>query len=43
MYFIIVLPKFQGKDFIYVVVNRLTNFSHFYSILKEYIIVQVVL
>jgi hypothetical protein len=42
MDFIIDLPKVQGKDYIYVVVDRLTNFSHLYAILTEYNTVQVV-
>ena len=41
MDFIIGLPKVQGKDCIYVVVNRLTKFSHFYSIPTEYNAFQV--
>jgi hypothetical protein len=41
MDFITGLPKVQGKDCIYVVVDRLTNFSHFYAILIEYSAVQV--
>jgi hypothetical protein len=32
MDFITSLPKVQGKDHIYVVVDILTNFSHFYAI-----------
>jgi hypothetical protein len=32
MEFITSLPKVQGKDCIYVVVDRLTKFSHFYAI-----------
>ena len=39
MDFITGLPKVQGKDCIYIVVNRLTEFSHFYAILTEYIAV----
>jgi hypothetical protein len=35
------LPKVQGKDCIYVVVDRLTKFAHFYTILIEYNAVQV--
>jgi hypothetical protein len=42
MDFITGLPKVQGKDCIYVVVDRLTKFAHFYAILTEYSIVQVV-
>jgi hypothetical protein len=41
MDFITGLPKVQGKDCIYVVVNILTNFSHLYAILIEYNAVQV--
>jgi hypothetical protein len=36
MEFIIDLPKVQGKDCIYVVVDKLTIFSHFYPIPIEY-------
>jgi hypothetical protein len=32
MYFISGFPKVQGKDFIFVVVDRLTKFSHLFSI-----------
>jgi hypothetical protein len=42
MDFITGLPKVQGKDCIYVVVDRLTKFSHFYAISIEYSVVQVV-
>jgi hypothetical protein len=42
MYFITGLPKVQGKDCIYVVVDILTKFSHFYAIPTEYSVVQVV-
>jgi hypothetical protein len=42
MDFITGLPKVQGKDCIYVVVDRLTKFAHFYSIPIEYNAVQVV-
>jgi hypothetical protein len=41
MDFITGLPKVQGKDCIYVVVDRLTKFSHFYAIPTEYNTVQV--
>jgi hypothetical protein len=41
MDFITGLPKVQGKDCIYVVVDRLTKFAHFYAILTEYNAVQV--
>jgi hypothetical protein len=40
MEFINDLPKVQGKDCIYVVVDRLTKFSHFYAIPTEYNVVQ---
>jgi hypothetical protein len=36
MDFITGLSKVQGKDCIYVVVNRLTKFAHFYAIPTEY-------
>ena len=32
MDFITKLPKFQGKDNIYVVVDRFTKFSHFFAV-----------
>jgi hypothetical protein len=35
------LPKVQGKDYIYVVVDKLTKFSYFYAIPIEYNAVQV--
>jgi hypothetical protein len=41
MEFITGLPKVQGKDCIYVVVDMLTKFAHFYAILTEYNAVQV--
>jgi hypothetical protein len=41
MDFITGLPKVQGKDCIYVVVDRLMKFSHFYAIPTKYIVVQV--
>jgi hypothetical protein len=41
MDFITGLPKVQGKDCIYVVVDRLTKFAHFYTIPTEYSAVQV--
>jgi hypothetical protein len=41
MDFITGLPKVQGKDCIYVVVNRLTKFARFYPISTEYSAVQV--
>jgi hypothetical protein len=36
MDFITGLPKVQGNDCIYVVVDRLTKFAHFYAILIEF-------
>jgi hypothetical protein len=36
MDFITRLPKVQGKDCIYVVVDRLTKYAHFFAILFEY-------
>jgi hypothetical protein len=41
MDFITGLPKVQGKDCIYVVVDILTKFAHFYTIPTEYSAVQV--
>jgi hypothetical protein len=41
MDFITGLPKAQGKDCIYVVVNRLTKFAHFFVIPTDYRAVQV--
>jgi hypothetical protein len=41
MDFITGLPKVQGKDCIYVVVDRLTNFVHFYAISTEYNTIKV--
>lgn len=41
MDFITRLPKVQGKDCIYVVVDRLTKFAHFFVILARYTMVQV--
>jgi hypothetical protein len=41
MDFIAGLPKVQGKDCIYVVVDRLTKFAHFYVVPTEYNAVQV--
>jgi hypothetical protein len=41
MDFITGLPKVQSKDYIYVVVNRLTDFARFYPILTDYSAVQV--
>jgi hypothetical protein len=36
MDFIIGLPQVQGKDYIYVVVDRLTKFAHLFSIPSQY-------
>jgi hypothetical protein len=41
MDFITGLSKVQGKDCIYVSVDRLTKFAHFYAIPKEYSAIQV--
>jgi hypothetical protein len=41
MDFITGLPETQGKDCIYVVVNQLTKFAHFYAIPTDYNAVQV--
>lgn len=41
MDFITSLPKSQGKDCIFVVVDRLTKFAHFFSITIEFIAVQI--
>lgn len=40
MDFIIGLPKVQGRDCIYVVVDWLTNFAHFFTISSTYRAVQ---
>lgn len=42
MDFITKLPKTQGKDCIYMVVNRLTKYTHFFAISREYKASQVV-
>jgi hypothetical protein len=41
MDFIIGLPRVQGKDCIYVVVDRLTKFAHFFAIPSDYSAAQV--
>jgi hypothetical protein len=41
MDFITELPRLQGKDCIYVVVDRLTKFSHFFAIPSNYSTTQV--
>jgi hypothetical protein len=41
MEFIIGFPKVQGRDYIYVVVDRLTKYVHFFSYPSEYNISQV--
>ena len=35
------LPKVQGRDCLYVVVDRLTKFAHFFSISSDYYTAQV--
>ena len=42
MDFITGLPKVQGKDCLYVMVDRLTKFAHFFSISSDYFAAQVV-
>ena len=41
MDFITGLPKVQGRDCLYVVVDRLTKFAHFFSIPSDYSTAQV--
>ena len=41
MDFITGLPKVQGRDCLYVVVDRLTKFAHFFSISSDYFATQV--
>ena len=41
MDFITGLPKVQGRDCLYVVVDRLTKFAHFFSISFDYSVAQV--
>lgn len=40
MDFITSLPKVQGRDCIYVVVDQLTKFAHFFAISSTYTMVQ---
>jgi hypothetical protein len=41
MDFIIGLPKVQGKDCIFIVVDRLTKFSHFFTIATDFSVAKV--
>ena len=41
MDFITGLPKVQGQDFLYVIVDRLTKFAHFFAISSDYSASQV--
>jgi hypothetical protein len=41
MDFITRFPKAQGKDFIFVMVDRLTKFAHFFAIATHYSATQV--
>lgn len=41
MDFITGLPKAQGKDYIMVVVDRLTKFAHFFAITTSYTAIQI--
>jgi hypothetical protein len=41
MEFITGLPKSEGKDDIFVVIDRLTKYAHFYGIQSTYITIQV--
>ena len=41
MDFITGLPKVQGQDCLYVVVDKLTKFAHFFSISSDYLAAQV--
>jgi hypothetical protein len=41
MDFITGLPKVQGKDFIFVAVDRLTKFAHFFVIATDFSATQV--
>jgi hypothetical protein len=41
MDFITSLPRVQGRDCIFVVVNRMTKFAHFFAIPKDYRAIQV--
>ena len=42
MDFITGLPKVQGRDCLYVVVDKLTKFAHFFAISSDYSVAQVV-
>jgi len=42
MDFIMEFPKAHGKDCIFVVVDRLTKFAHFFAIATDYNATQVV-
>jgi hypothetical protein len=42
MDFITGLPRTQGKDYIFIVLDRLTNFAHFFSIATDFSVAQVV-
>jgi hypothetical protein len=41
MDFITKLPRAQGKDFIFIVVDRLTKFAHFFAISTDFSATQV--
>ena len=41
MDFSTVMPKVQGRDCLYIVVDRLTKFSHFFAISSDYSAAQV--
>ena len=41
MDFIIGFPMIQGKDFIFVIVDQLTKYSHFFAISAHYTAAQV--